>query len=198
MQETKKMQVPGHGNPLQNSCLGNPMDRGAWWVIVHRVAKSCIWLKWLSTHTLNIIFFCHISFYSSVQFSSSIVSDSLWPHGLQHARPPCPSPTPVSLLKLMSIESVMPSNHLILCHLPLLVPSVFPSIRVFSNESTLCMRWTEYWSFSFSIIPLPYIVINQPWVYMCPPPWSPLPFPSPQACPSAPALSALFHALNLD
>ena len=94
MQETKKMQVPGHGNPLQNSCLGNPMDRGAWWVIVHRVAKSWVWLKWLSTHTLNTIFFCHISFYSSVQFSSSIVSDSLWPHGLQHARPPCPSPTP--------------------------------------------------------------------------------------------------------
>ena len=73
---------------------GNPMDRGAWWVIVHRVAKSWIRLKWLSTHTLNIIFFCHISFYSSVQFSPSVVSDSLQPHGLQHARPPCPSPTP--------------------------------------------------------------------------------------------------------
>ena len=56
-----------------------------------------------------------------------------------------------SLLKLMSIESVMPSNHLILCHLPLLVPSVFPSIRVFSNESAFCIRWVKYWSFSFSI-----------------------------------------------
>ena len=55
-----------------------------------------------------------------------------------------------SLLKLMSIESVMPSNHLILCH-PLLLPSIFPSIRVFSNESVLCIRWPKYWSFSFNI-----------------------------------------------
>ena len=56
-----------------------------------------------------------------------------------------------SLLKFTSIESVMPSNHLILCHPLLLLPSVFPSIRVFSNESNLCMRWPKYWSFSFSI-----------------------------------------------
>ena len=58
-----------------------------------------------------------------------------------------------SLLKLMSIESVMPSNHLILCRLLLLPPSIFPSIRVFSNESVLHMRWPKYWSFSFSISP---------------------------------------------
>ena len=58
-----------------------------------------------------------------------------------------------SLLKLMSIESVMPSNHLILCHPLLLPPSIFPSIRVFSNESVLPIRWPEYWSFSFSISP---------------------------------------------
>jgi len=58
-----------------------------------------------------------------------------------------------SLLKLMSIESVMPSNHLILCHLLLLLPSIFPSIRVFSSESSLCIRWPKYWSFSFSISP---------------------------------------------
>ena len=58
-----------------------------------------------------------------------------------------------SLFKLMSIESVMPSNHLILCLLLLLPPSVFPSIRVFSNESVLCIRWPKYWSFSFSISP---------------------------------------------
>ena len=57
-----------------------------------------------------------------------------------------------SLLKLMSIESVMPSNHLILCH-PLLLPSIFPRIKVFSNESVLHMRWPNYWSFSFSISP---------------------------------------------
>ena len=58
-----------------------------------------------------------------------------------------------SLLKLMSIESVMPSNHLILCHPLLLWPSIFPSIRVFSNESALCIKWPEYWSFSFDISP---------------------------------------------
>ena len=58
-----------------------------------------------------------------------------------------------SLLKLMSTESVMPSNHLILCRLLLLLPTIFPSIRVFPNESTLCINWPKYWSFSFSISP---------------------------------------------
>ena len=58
-----------------------------------------------------------------------------------------------SLLKLMSIESVMPPNHLILCHPLLLTPSIFPSIWVFSNELALCIRWPKYWSFSFSISP---------------------------------------------
>ena len=58
-----------------------------------------------------------------------------------------------SILKLMPIESVMPSNHLILCHPLLLLPSIFPSIRGFSNESVLCIRWPKYWSFSFSISP---------------------------------------------
>ena len=58
-----------------------------------------------------------------------------------------------SLLKLMSIKSVMPSNHLILCRPPLSPPSIFPSIRVFSNESVLCIRWPNYWGFSFSISP---------------------------------------------
>ena len=58
-----------------------------------------------------------------------------------------------SSLKLMSIESVMPSNHLIICRPLFLLPPIPPSIRVFSNESTLCMRWPKYWSFSFSIIP---------------------------------------------
>ena len=58
-----------------------------------------------------------------------------------------------SLLKLMHIESVMPSNHLILCHPLLLLPSIFPSIRIFSNESALHIRWPKYWSFSFNISP---------------------------------------------
>ena len=58
-----------------------------------------------------------------------------------------------SLLKLMSTESVMPSSHLILCYPLLLLPSIFPSIRVFSSESVLCIRWPKYWSFSFNISP---------------------------------------------
>ena len=88
---------------------------------------------------------------SSVQFSHSVMSDSLQPHELQHARPPCITNSRSSL-KLMSIESVMPSSHLILwCSL--LLPPIPPSIRVFSNESTLRMRWPEYWHFSFSISP---------------------------------------------
>ena len=87
-----------------------------------------------------------------VQFSCSVVSNSLRPHESQHARPPCPSPTRSSF-KLMCIESVMPSSHLILCRPLLLLPPIPPSIRVFSNESTLHMRWPKYWSFSFSISP---------------------------------------------
>ena len=89
---------------------------------------------------------------SSVQFRPLVVSNSLWPHESQHARPLCPSPTP-SLPKLMSIESVMPSNHLILCRPLLLLPPIPSSIRVFFNESTLRMRWPKYWSFSFNISP---------------------------------------------
>ena len=88
--------------------------------------------------------------FSSVHFRHSVVSDSLRPRESQHSRPPWPSPNFRSLLKLMSIESVMPSSHLILCR-PLLPPPTPPSIRVFSNESTLRIMWPKYWSFSFSI-----------------------------------------------
>jgi len=107
----------------------------------------------------EIIKYSHI-----VQFSHSVVSDSLWPHGLQHARHPCPSPTPGVLLKLMSIELVMPSNHLILCHSLLLLPSIFPSIRVFSNKSLLHIRWPKYWSFTFSISPSKLISFRMNWL----------------------------------
>ena len=78
------------------------------------------------------------------------MSNSLKPHGLQHARPPCFITNSQSLLKLTSTESVMPSNHLILCRPLLLLPSIFSSIRIFSNESILHIRWPKYWSFSFS------------------------------------------------
>ena len=87
-----------------------------------------------------------------VQFSHSVISDYLRSLELQHTRPPCPSHSRSSH-KPMSIESVMPSNHLILCHPLLLLPSFFPSIRVFSNESALHIRWLNYWSFSFNISP---------------------------------------------
>ena len=90
--------------------------------------------------------------------SHLVVSNSLGPHGLQHARFPCSSPS----LGVCSNScpwsqwcrpTMMPSNHLILCHPLLLLPPIPPSIRVFSSESTLHMRWPKYWSFSFSISP---------------------------------------------
>ena len=78
------------------------------------------------------------------------MSDSLRPHEPQHTRPPCPSPAP----RVYPVHVlVMPSNHLILCHPLLLLPAIFPSIMVFSNESALHIRWPKYWSFSFSISP---------------------------------------------
>ena len=87
------------------------------------------------------------------QFSCSVMSVSLQPDGLQHTRLPCPMTNSRSLLKLTSIALVMPSNHFILCCPLLLQPSVFPSIRVFSNESSIHIRWPKYWSLSFSISP---------------------------------------------
>ena len=87
----------------------------------------------------------------SVQFSWSVMSNSLWPHGLQHARLPCPSSTP------RACSNSCPSSQW--CHPVIsssslhLLPSIFPSNRVFSNESVLCIRWPKDWSFSFSISP---------------------------------------------
>ena len=92
------------------------------------------------------------SLFGSVHFSPSVMSDSAttWTAAQQASLSFANSR---SLLKFISIESVMPSNHLILCHPLLLLPSIFPSIRVFSNESALCIRWPKYWSFSFNIRP---------------------------------------------
>ena len=86
---------------------------------------------------------------SSVQFSCSVIWLFVTPWTAAH-QASLSITNSWSLLKLMSIESVMPSNHLILCHPLLLLPSIFPSNRVFSNESVLCIRWPKYWSFSFS------------------------------------------------
>ena len=100
------------------------------------------------------IHFISLSVFSSVsQFSCSVVSDSLRPPWTAALQASLSITNSRSLLKLMSIESVMPSSHLILFCPLLLLPSVFPSIRVFSSESVLRIRWPKYWSFSFSISP---------------------------------------------
>ena len=99
--------------------------------------------------------FSSVAQLSSVQFSRSVVSNSLRPHEMQHKlhQASLSITNTQSSLKLMSIKSMMPSNHLIFCHPLLLLPLVFPRIRVFSSESALCMRWPKYWSFSFNISP---------------------------------------------
>ena len=98
----------------------------------------------ITTHTL----------FQLLLFGHQVVSDSLRPHELKYIRLPGPSLS-LSLLKLMSIESVIPSNHLIICRPLLLLPSIFASIRVFSSESILCIRWPKYWSLtSPSVLPM--------------------------------------------
>ena len=117
----------------------------------------------LTLRILLALFLCHMPFhsqpvpkphrlFSSVQFSSSVVSDSVTPW-IAACQASLSITNSWSSLKLMSIKSVMPSSHLILCRPLLLLPPIPPSIRVFSNESTLHMRWPKYWSFSFSISP---------------------------------------------
>ena len=100
----------------------------------------------------NLIFNMRKILLHSVQFSRSVMSDSATPWTTAH-QASLSITNSQSPPKPMSIESVMPPNHLILCHPLLLLPSIFPSIKVFSNESALCIRWPKYWSFSFSIIP---------------------------------------------
>ena len=91
-------------------------------------------------------------FTQSVQFNCSVMSDSLWPHVLQHARPPSPSPTPKACSK-SCLSSQWCHPNISSCHPLLLLPSIFPSIRVFSNESVLRIRLPKYWSFRFTISP---------------------------------------------
>ena len=86
-------------------------------------------------------------------YSHSVMSDSFKPHGLQHPRLPCPSLSPGACSNSCPIKSVMPSKYLVLCYLFLLLPSIFASISVFSNELDLCIRLPKFWSFSFSISP---------------------------------------------
>ena len=158
-------------------------------------------------------------------FSHWVVSSALRPQEWQHTRLPCPSLISRSLLKFMSIEFSMPSIHLILCHPLLLLPSIFPSIRVFSNELALCIRWPKYWSFTFSIshsneiLPMmPFYgdvcvlvscvrLFATPWTIAYQAPlsvefcrqeyWSGLPFPSPGDLPN-PGIKAGSTALQVD
>ena len=118
----------GNGNRLHSSCLENPKDRGAWQNTVHGVA-------------------------SSFQFSSVTQSCPTLCDPMNHSTPGLPVTNSWSSPKLKCVESVMPSSHLILCHPLLFLPPIPPSIRVFSNESVLPMRWPQYWSFSLSISP---------------------------------------------
>ena len=105
-------------------------------------AKALGWKKWEKKGFCKLKLIIYDSYWviSSAQFSHSVVSDSLRPHGLQDARPPYTITNSQIPPKLMSIESVMPSNHLILCRPLLLLPSIFPRIRVFSNESAFPIR----------------------------------------------------------
>ena len=119
--------------------LCDPMDCSLSGYSVHGILQARI-MEWVA-----------ILFFSSVQLLSCIqLFETPWTAARQASLSITDSQ---SLLKLMSIKSVMPSNHLILCHPILLLPSIFPSIRVFSNESVLLMRWPKYWNFSFSISP---------------------------------------------
>ena len=115
---------PMNRYPLQYSCLENLHGQGAW--------QATFQLS--SVQSLSCVQLFAIPWIATLQASLSITTSR-------------------SLLKLMSMESVMPSSHLILCHPLLLLPPIPPSIRVFSNESTLRMRWPKYWSFSFRISP---------------------------------------------
>ena len=135
----------GHSNPLQYSCLEDPMDTGAWQARIHGIAQSWTWLERFSTQT------CMYIKLSSVQ-SLSHVWLFVTPWTVAH-QAFLSITNSWSLFQLMSTESVMPSNHLILCGPLLLWPSIFPSIRIFSNESFLHIRWPKYCSFSLSISP---------------------------------------------
>ena len=124
---------------LVSPCEIHLAYRGVSWESTFHLSRvTCVWFSLLPCWWL---------------FSLQVVSRSLRPHGLQHARLPCPSLSPGLCSKLMSIESVMLSNHLILYRPLLLLPSIFPSIRVFSSKSALRVKWPKYWSFGFSISP---------------------------------------------
>ena len=145
------------GNPLQCSCLGNPVARGAWWAIVHgavRVGHDLVTIPPPPTPTLLCLllgkpsgcvkFTPPVISMMSCMLSSSVVSNSLPPHGMQHARLPCPSLSPGACSSSRPLSQWSHPTIFVLCCLLLLLPSVFPSSRVFSNELALRIRWPKY------------------------------------------------------
>ena len=143
----------GNGTPLQYSCLENPMDGGAWWAAVHGVAKS-----WTRVSEFTFTFHFHFSLSCIGEGNGNPLQCSClenprdggtWWAAIYGVRQSWTRLKQLSSSS-MSIESVMPSNHFIICR-PLLLPSIFSIIRVFSNDAALCTRWSNYWSFNFSI-----------------------------------------------
>ena len=148
----------GSGDPLQCSCLEKPMDRGAWWGYSPWSHKELDAPEWLTLSLSCDHWYtggeerqipCPLWLWQFSSVAQSCPTVTLWTEAHQASLSIINSR---SLLRLMSVESVMPSKHLILCR-PLLLPSIFPSIRVFSNESALRIRWPMCWSFSFNISP---------------------------------------------
>ena len=141
----------GNGNPLQYSCLENPRDGGAWQASIYGIAQSRTRLKQLSRMIKQLAQKHHYTIVDREGalggFQFSLVTQSC-PILFDPMDSACQASLSItdswSLFKLMSIKSVMPSNHLILCHPLLFLPSIFPSIRVFSNESALHVRWPKY------------------------------------------------------
>ena len=143
----------GNGKPLQYSCLKNPTTVWKGKKIEHwKINSPGLEVPDMLLENSGEITEERMKF-SSFHFNHSVMFDSLWPHWTAAHQASLSITNSQSLLKLMSIESVMPSNNLIFCHPCLLLPSIFPSIRVFSNESVLHLRWPKYWSSSFSINP---------------------------------------------
>ena len=133
-----------------------PSSRGSFWPRDQNCISyvSCIGRQFFTASTTqdnNVHFYLLCS---AVQFSHSVVSDSLRSHGLQQARLPCLSPTRGAFPNSSPLSWwCHPTNLLILCYPLLFLTSIFPSIRVFSNDSVFCIRWPKYWRFSFSIRP---------------------------------------------
>ena len=141
----------GTGNPLQYSCLKK--SRGHWSLVGyspygHKESDMTEQHHFIYHFSLNI--FTKNYLISSVQFSYSVVSDTL---PLKDWRCPCPSPTPRACFKLMSIKSVMISNHISLWHPLLLLLSIFPASRSLPMSPFFCIRWPKYWSFNLIISP---------------------------------------------